>query len=443
MHDIDRSTRALNVPAWGRWVGAGLAAATVLVLAATAWVWTSTEAALERERVDRITDRGSETVAEGEEVIDRPLNVLVVGSDSREGLDPAQRDELSTGDFDGERTDTILLAQVRRDGVAILSFPRDLRVEIPDHGTGRINAALAVGGPNAVVGAVEDLVGIEIDHYVEVAIPSFLEIVEAADGVELCLDEPLRNRESGADFDAGCHRMDGPEALAYVRTRSGLRADFDRVERQQRFMVALAERATSVGVLANPVRLQELATTVADGLTVDDGLTIARMVELGQAMRDTLAGGVDSHTVPAYAAKVDGIDFVIPYEPGVEELGRRLSQQEPWPTRPDEDVRAATSLLLLGTDDPQEAARIESVLFYGGWSPEVGGAAPAELTADTEGIQDAPVTVYPTGGDPELAAAVAGVLGADVGEVPSDEQLDLDADVVVVIGASGACGADC
>lgn len=434
------------MPPWGRWVVAGLAATALLVVAVTAWVWRSTDAALDRERVDRITDRGTETVAEGADVIDRPLNVLVVGSDSREGLDAAQRDELNTGDFDGERTDTILLAQVRRDGVSVLSFPRDLRVEIPDHGTERINAALGLGGPNAVVGAVEDLVGIEVDHYVEVAIPSFLEIVEAADGVELCLDEPLRDRESGADFDEGCHRMDGPEALAYVRSRSGLRGDFDRVERQQRFMVALAERATSVGVLANPVRLQDLATTVADGLTVDDGLTIARMVDLGQVLRDVLEGGIDSHTVPAYAATIDGIDFVVPYQPGVEGLGRRLSQQEPLPERPDEDVRAATSLLLLGTGDPQETARIESVLFYGGWSPEIGGTPPSLLTGSdgtTDGTEGTPSTVYPTGDDPQLAEAVAGLLGAEIGEVPPDEQLDLDADVVVVVGAAGACDPDC
>lgn len=419
---------------------AGLAAAAVLVGVAGVWVWRSTDAALDRERVDRITDRGTKSAAGGDGSVDGTLNVLVVGSDSRDGLDADQRAELSTGDFNGERTDTILLAQVRSDGVSIVSFPRDLHVEVPDHGTGRINAALEVGGPNALVGAVEDLVGIEIDHYVEVAIPSFLEIVEAANGVELCLDEPLRDRRSGADFDEGCHRMDGPDALAYVRSRIGSRGDFDRVERQQRFLVALADRATSLGVLANPVRLQELATTVAGGLTVDDGLTIGRMVELGQAMRDVLEGGIDSSTVPAYAATIDGIELVVPYDPGVEELRRQLSQREPLPPRPDQEVREATSVLVFGTGDPQEAARVESVLFYGGWSPEAGGSAPAGLTEDAE---DTSSTVYAIGGDPALAEAVAGLLGAEVGEVPEGEDVGGVADVVVVVGAGAACDPDC
>lgn len=419
---------------------AGLAAAAVLAGVAGVWVWRSTDAALDRERVDRIIDRGTRSAGGGDGSVDGILNVLVVGSDSRDGLDAAQRAELSTGDFNGERTDTILLAQVRRDGVSIVSFPRDLQIEVPDHGTGRINAALELGGANALVGAVEDLVSIEIDHYVEVAIPSFLEIVDAADGVELCLDEPLRDRRSGADFDEGCHRMEGPDALSYVRSRIGERGDFDRVERQQRFLVALADRATSLGVLANPVRLQELATTVADGLTVDDGLTIGRMVELGQAMRDVLEGGIDNSTVPAYAATVDGIDLVVPYEPGVEELSRQLSEGEPLPPRPDEEVREATSIVVLGTGDPQEAGRVESVLFYGGWSPEAGGPAPAGLAAHAE---DTSSVVIPVAGDPELAKAVAGVLGAEVGEVSEDEDFDVAADVVVVVGSGGVCDPDC
>lgn len=411
---------------WPR-VGALVAGFAVLVAAWLAWTWWSTHQALDQQEVAGITDRdpGAEDESGDDAGIEGVLNVLVVGSDDRSDLTEEERRRLRTGDFDGARTDTILWVQVRPDGVSLLSFPRDLRVTSAAGGTHRINQLIEVGGADALVAAVEGLLGADLDHYVEVSISSFLDIVDAAGGVEICLDDPLVDRKSGADFSAGCHEMDGADALAYVRSRRGQRADFERVERQQRFLSALADKATSLGVLGNPVRLRSVATTVADGLTVDDELSVPRMLEIGNALRGVLDGdGLDTYTLPAYPAAVDGVEYVVPYPRGVAEIARRLRAGEPLPPRPSSARREELNVLLRSSGSPEETAAVESVLFYAGYAPAPDGGA-----GDLSRLR---TTVYADGADEE-AEAIAAVLGAEVGVLPPGGELDADT-VLVVAG---------
>jgi LCP family protein required for cell wall assembly len=402
---------------------AGILGVAVLWLA---WTWWSTHRALDQQQVEGISQRddaGGE--ADGGDGLGGVLNVLLVGSDDRSDLSEEERRRLHTGTFDGARTDTILWVQLREDGVSLLSFPRDLRVIGPDGDGHRINRILELGGADALVGVVEAILGADLDHYVEVSISSFLDIVDAAGGVELCLDEPLVDRKSGADFEAGCHRMDGVDALAYVRSRRGERADFARVERQQRFLSALAGRATSLGVLGNPVRLRAVATTVADGLTVDDQLSVARMLEIGNALREVLgAEGLDAYTLPAYPAAIGGVEYVVPYDPGVSEIADRLRNGEPLPPRPSMERREELTVLLRSSGSRDEAVAVESVLFYAGYEPEPDGGA-----GDLQRLR---TTVYADGADEE-AAAIAAVLGAEVGMLADDVELDDDT-VLVVTG---------
>jgi LCP family protein required for cell wall assembly len=293
-------------------------------------VWWSAERALERTSLDAVSDRQYDVPGEELAAVGDTLNVLVVGSDSREGLSAEERQELHTGDFDGAQTDTILLFQVTDEGVSAVSFPRDLKVTVAGE-TSKINAVLAAHGPDRLVGIVEGALGIDIDHYVQVAIPSFLDIVDAAGGVEICLDEALEDRKSGADFAPGCHDMDGADALAYVRSRAGPRGDFARVERQQTFLRALSDRATSLGVLGRPDVLRSVVTEVADGLTVDEDLSVPRMLALASALRGSLDEGIDATTIPAWPSDEDGVAYVIAYRPGVEGLAEALQGAEPLP----------------------------------------------------------------------------------------------------------------
>ncbi|MCP2333254.1 MULTISPECIES: LCP family protein [Actinoalloteichus] len=227
-------------------------------------------------------------------------NWLIVGSDSREGLDDDQRSDLAAGDAAGRRTDTIMLVHVPDNDTppTMVSLPRDSYVPIEGYDDNRINAAFAFGGPQLLVRTVEGATGLRIDHYAEVGFAGFAGIVDAVGGVEMCPDEPMRDPLAGLDIEAGCQELDGAQALGYVRTRASARADLDRVERQQEFFSALMDRATSAGVLANPFRVFPLASNGAEMLTVSEGDHLWHLGGLALAMRSFSSGEGVSTTVP-------------------------------------------------------------------------------------------------------------------------------------------------
>lgn len=407
---------------WLWYAAVGVGVALLAAIAWGAWVWWSAERAIERESLSSIDDREEGGDGESSDTPD-VLNVLVVGSDSRESLSEEQRERLHTGMFEGEQTDTILLVQTTPEGQSILSFPRDLKVQFGTDEPMKINAVLAEHGRDRLVRLVEEALGLQVDHYMEVAIPSFLEIVDAAGGVEVCLDEPLRDRKSGADFTAGCHEMDGAEALSYVRSREGARSDYARVERQQRFLRALSDKATSMSVLSNPLRLRDLVSSVSDGLTVDRDLTVRRMVDLASGLRSRLDEGLETTALPTYPSEENGIAYVVAYQPGVREVARSLRAASPLPPSPPTDELEDVDVGILSDGAPDEAARVESVLYFGGFLPEVVGPSPVEVSE---------TTVFHAPGSEREAEWVAGMLGADIDEVPSDLEFPEGIEVLVV-----------
>jgi hypothetical protein len=225
--------------------------------------------------------------------------------------------------------------------------------------------------------------------------------------------------------------MDGVEALAYVRSRQGERGDFARVERQQRFLAALADRATSLPVLANPVRLRQVATSVASGLTVDDGLTVSRMLDLGRALQDVVGDGLDALTVPAYPDDDGGPAYVLAYEPALAAIGQRLRAGEPLPDRLERDLRDMIEVDVRAAGSSAEARRVESVLFFAGYEPHVAGPAP-------DGLAPLRTTVYTTEARREEAEAVAALLGAPVRSVaPGEDELAAAGITVVTTEPAG------
>ena len=413
-----------DVTRWLRYAAIGVGVLLLATLAWGAWVWWSAERAIDRQSFQSLDDRdGGSGDGGGDELAPGVLNVLVVGSDSREGLTEEQRERLHTGMFEGEQTDTILLVQTTPDGQSILSFPRDLKVQVGTEPPAKINSILADHGRDVLIQTVELAVGVQIDHYMEVAIPSFLEIVDAVGGVDICLDEALLDEKSGADFTAGCHEMDGAEALSYVRSREGARSDYARVERQQNFLRALADEATSLSVLSNPLRLRDLVTSVSDGLTVDDGLSVRRMIDLATALRGRLSEGLDTTALPSYPAEENGIAYVIAYPPGVDEVAQALRTASPLPPRGSSDDLASVALGIMNDGAPEEASTIESVLYFAGYAPEVIGASPMEVSE---------TTVFHAPGAEDEAEWVAGVLGATVEPWPTDLELRQGLEVVVV-----------
>ena len=230
-----------------------------------------------------------------------PLHVLVTGSDSREDLDDAERQELSTGSASGERTDTILILSVDGGRAGLLSIPRDLLVERCDGSVGRINAAIGIDGPGCLVTTVRAVTGLDVAHHVTVTFGGFRDVVDAVGGVEVCLERAISDRDAGIDLPEGCQRLDGATALGYVRVRK-VDSDLFRIQRQQRFIAALAAELVAPARLARPWELPGLATGLAGALTVDRGLGPVAAARLVPAARALASGRAVTATLPTRGA---------------------------------------------------------------------------------------------------------------------------------------------
>jgi LCP family protein required for cell wall assembly len=244
---------------------------------------------------------------------DRPLNLLVVGSDSREGLTGEEAFQ-GTGDefITGERADVVILVHLFASGrtAQLVSLPRDTFVEIPAHQdpkTGatvparqdRLNTAFARGGPQLLVATVQQLTGVRLQHYVQVDFRGFKSLVDQVGGVEVCLTEPQKDFRSGIDLPAGRQTVQGEQALAFVRQRSGLaRGDIDRIRRQQLLLGALVREVLSAGTLLNPVKLNGVLSVATTSLQVDDTLSTARLRDLALRVRGLDPGSFVFTTAP-------------------------------------------------------------------------------------------------------------------------------------------------
>ncbi|WOC12095.1 putative cell wall biosynthesis protein LcpB [Gordonia sp. MP11Mi] len=234
---------------------------------------------------------------------------LVVGTDSRADLSQEDKDKLATGDSDGARTDTIMLAHIPTSGKPMLiSVPRDLYVPIPGQGSHKVNSAFNTGGPQLLVQTLEQFSGVHIDHYIEIGFGGFDKVVDGVGGVKMCLDMPLRDPKAGLRLPKGCQTLNGAQALGLVRTRAFPNADLERVVNQRKFFSALMSKATSPSVLLNPFKLIPFANGAVDAVTVAKGDHLWNLAWLAFRLRDPV-----TTTVPTDGDQVtDDGDSLVP-----------------------------------------------------------------------------------------------------------------------------------
>ena len=268
-------------------------------------------------KIDRLPEDATSGLAAP---ITDTTTILIVGSDSRENLGDL---EGPFGNFGGARTDVIMLARIEPDtGIHLLSIPRDLLVDIPGREPNRVNAAFVFGGADLLIDTVQTELDIEINHYVEIDFAGFANMVDSLGGVTYEFTNPARDKKSGLDVDAGRVTLDGEQALAYVRSRQYQEyqdgewklvggSDIGRTRRQQRMMLALFDEATS---RSNPLDLQSFASTVAEQISVDSGLSLGRIIELGRVVMGLESKNIQTTTLPVEGARVDGRDVVVPIE---------------------------------------------------------------------------------------------------------------------------------
>ena len=226
--------------------------------------------------------------------------ILLVGSDSREGLTKEERKRLGTGSTGGNRTDTIMIVYIPAGGdPALISIPRDSFVEIPKNGKNKINAAFALGGPELLVQTVEENTGLRMDGYAEIGFGGFVNIVDAVGGVEMCLPKAIEDKDSKLDLPKGCQNLDGANALGYVRMRKAdAKGDLGRVERQRQVLAAVAKKAATPLTVLNPVRYWSMNNAVAGAFSVGQETSFFQMASMALAMRKVANDQGVTLTVP-------------------------------------------------------------------------------------------------------------------------------------------------
>jgi LCP family protein required for cell wall assembly len=210
---------------------------------------------------------------------------LLVGSDSRAGLTAAQRRQYSTGGGAGRRTDTIMLLHTGSGPNVLMSIPRDSLVAIPGHGTTKINAAFAYGGPRLLVRTIEQDTGIRVDDYVEIGFAGFVNVVDAVGGVQICPARRMDDRRANLHVKKGCQQVDGRVALAYSRSRHGQRyGDITRAAHQRQVVSAVGKKVASPWSVINPVRYVRLTMAGAGALRVGTDTSMIDTARFAYAM---------------------------------------------------------------------------------------------------------------------------------------------------------------
>ncbi|WP_434590472.1 LCP family protein [Streptomyces sp. A5-4] len=273
-------------------------------------------------------------------------NILLVGTDGRDRITKAEKKKYRLGGAPCHCTDTIMIVHLSEDNgrASIVSLPRDSYAEAPEHkdeSSGehhrmhpvKINAAYAEGGPQLTVRTVEHMTKVKIDHYLEVDFTTFMKTVDVVGGVEICTVRPLKDSYTGLDLPIGTHRLNGGAALQYVRSRhiDGA-ADLGRMQRQQRFLAAFIAKASSSGILLNPVKFQQVTGTLLGSVRADKGFGSQEMLALGRAMKGFSPASSEFTSVPIgkMGYSVEGIGSTIKWDPvKSEKLFRALREDKP------------------------------------------------------------------------------------------------------------------
>lgn len=300
---------------WPRIFLAVLAVMVVAALASSAYMWWSWEAVPVAKGLGPLP------------AVQKVETLLLVGSDSRADV---QGGRFGGNSVSGQRADTILLF-VMPPGHAkttVVSIPRDLRVEVPGKGSGKLNGAFN-GGASSMVQAVQSATGMTVNHYLEINFDGLSDLSKAAGGVVICTEHPVRDKFSDLDLpNPGCQNLQGDMALAWVRSRhheelidgkwrQDPTGDLGRITRQQEFLTKL------MGSLAEPdtaLRLPELAGAVKKDFQRDPGFSYWHLMHMGVRFVPSPSSRLQFTTLPVVPKTIGGVSYVVPKQPEMDQL---------------------------------------------------------------------------------------------------------------------------
>ncbi|MBT2512769.1 LCP family protein [Arthrobacter sp. ISL-30] len=309
---------------------------------------------------------GSEKLENTNDRTDR-LQILILGSDTRDGKNSQYGSaEDSTG---YGQSDVMMLLDISKDNkrVSVVSFPRDLLVDIPkciDHESGQtyparsgvmINTAMAEAGIGCAVDTINELTGMKIDHFMMADFNAVKELSSTVGGVDVCISDAVFDPDSGLRLPKGTSQVEGEQALAFLRTRHAfeLGGDLGRIKAQQGFLSALTRKIKDDGTLGDPQKLLRIADVVTQNLTVDDGLaSVQSLLTIGSRLRDIDVSKVAFVAAPTQPASQDPNRLEL-VEPEASQLFAALradldltspgSTESPSPARPADPTAPATT----------------------------------------------------------------------------------------------------
>jgi LCP family protein required for cell wall assembly len=356
-----------------------------------------------------------------------PMNVLVLGSDSREGLTEEQRK--SFGTIGGRRADTIILLHLdeRREKAILVHFPRDLRVTDSNGKVGKING-LYEQGPEEMVRTVSKFTGLPINHYIEVDFNGFNRITQALGGVDVYFEKPLQDRDSGLNVARGCVTIEGDQALAFVRARK-IDDDFGRIGRQQLYVKLMIDKIATPGTLLRPDKVLGLINIFSENVRHDADLDLTDIKTIALRVRSFNSGNIEMRVVPSQGARIDGQAFVVADDGKsaalFDAIRKRASlpdfgRTEVIPLEPG-DVKLT---VLNGTPTDKLAKSEAAVLSSKGY-----------LVLQTANSTPHPkTTVYFLEGFEEKGRYIAGSYGAEAKPIPSNVKVPNEVEVALVLG---------
>lgn len=413
----------------------GIVVAALTLLSAGVFVVTTNKFNL----IDRLGfDTRLDSAADG-----APRNYLVIGSDSRDGLDATDpRSAVFLGgaaaEPAGQRADAIMVMRVDPgDGsVRVLSVPRDLWV--PISGTGgeeRINTAYA-GGPQQMIDTIREDFGIQIHHYVEVDFVGFKDLVDSVGGVPMWFESPVRDLNSGLDVaDVGCVWLDGYQALAFVRSRyleqlgdtgwqSDPTGDLGRIYRQQLFVRRVAAQVASDFSITDIRGVNALADVAVDNVTIDANIDLRQMVGLARQFSDVDEESLIFYSLPTERWFTPGGADVQLLDPATADEVLALFRDPDAPQPPETRQRLDPVVVLNGSGfEGQAGAAAESLTAVG---------FTIEQTGNAEGAFNSTVVRHAPGAEVTASRLARHLAGGAPLEV--DDGLPPGA-VVVVLGS--------
>lgn len=242
---------------------------------------------------------------------DSKINVLITGHDEDH--------------YGISRTDTLILVSIDIDTreAGILFIPRDTRLQIPDRGVNRVNAAYAFGGIDLTISTIENFLNIKIDYYADMNFQGFKRVIDAIGGIEINVEKRMhyvdRAGDLYIDIPAGEQELNGEQALHYVRYREASRGDIGRVSRQQKFINALIKQALKPSTIARlPVIYQEANKAVSTNVPVID---ISSFLYI---FKDIDLGNLEITMLPGEPAYINGASYWVPDKEEAESLVRNL-----------------------------------------------------------------------------------------------------------------------